>query len=144
MRRLLVLLSSILLAACDCASAPVVHAPGRRDFMAASPEVLRRGAAVFRERCSPCHGDSGYGDGVLAGVLPIRPRNYHADPFRWGRTPAGIVETVALGRSGVMPAFRGALDEADMWAVAQVVWTWMPPSQREEDAPETLEHWRQP
>jgi mono/diheme cytochrome c family protein len=133
------------LAACNCGSAPVAH--GRspaRDFMAASPEVLSRGAKIFRERCSPCHGASGYGDGILADVLPVRPRNYHADPFRWGRTPAGIVETVALGRSGVMPSFRGALDEADMWAVAQVVWTWMPPSQRAEDAPEALEHWRLP
>jgi mono/diheme cytochrome c family protein len=145
-RRLLVLLSSFALAACHCGPAPVTNerSTAPRDFMVASPEVLRRGAEVFRERCSPCHGDSGYGDGVLATVLPIRPRNYHADPFRWGRTPAGIVETVALGRSGVMPSFRGAIDEADMWAVAQVVWAWMPASERQEDAPDTLEHWRQP
>ena len=146
MRRLLVLLSSIGLAACHCGPVPVADrpSPAPRDFMVASPEVLKRGAEVFHQRCSPCHGDSGYGDGVLADVLPIRPRNYHTDPFRWGRSPAGIVETVALGRSGVMPSFRGAIDEADMWAVAQVVWAWMPASERQVDAPEALERWRQP
>ena len=112
--------------------------------MVSSPAALLRGAEIFDERCSPCHGDTGHGDGILADLLPIRPRNYHDEPFKWGRTPSGIVETVALGRSDVMPSFRGALDEADMWAVAHLVWAWMPPSQRAEDAPETLAHWRLP
>jgi cbb3-type cytochrome c oxidase subunit III len=104
-------------------------------------ELLARGTDVFHERCAPCHGDTGRGDGVLADVLQIRPRNYHDDPFKWGRSPAGIVETIALGRSGVMPSFREALSVRDMWAVAQVVWAWMPPAERAEDPPEALEHW---
>ena len=145
MRRLLVL-SSVWLVACDWGSAPPAQGvwPAPREFMAPSPQALVRGAEIFRERCSPCHGDAGYGDGVLADLLPIRPRNYHAEPFKWGRTPAGIVETVALGRSGVMPSFRGALNEGDMWAVAQLVWAWMPPSLRTQDGPDELAQWRLP
>jgi mono/diheme cytochrome c family protein len=144
--RRLPLLLCVCLAACDAKPAPrapsVWTAP--RDFMVASPGALLRGAEIFRERCSPCHGDTGHGDGVLAELLPIRPRNYHTEPFKWGRTPAGIVETIALGRSDIMPSFRGALDEADMWAVAHLVWAWMPPSQRAEDSPEKLAHWSLP
>jgi high-affinity iron transporter len=112
--------------------------------MVTSPAALLRGAEIFRDRCSPCHGDTGHGDGILADLLPVRPRNYHTERFKWGRTPSGIVETVALGRSDVMPAFRGALDEADMWAVAHLVWAWMPPSERVADDPQTLARWSLP
>jgi mono/diheme cytochrome c family protein len=144
--RWLLLWSSSLLVACDWVSAsrePSVW-PAPRDYMVATPGALLRGAEVFGERCSPCHGETGHGDGILADLLPIRPRNYHSEPFKWGRTPAGIVETIARGRNDVMPAFKGALDEADMWAVAHLVWAWMPPAQRAEDTPEALANWKLP
>jgi len=144
--RRLMLLASAWLVACDGSgwTRTEKDRPAPRAYMVSSPETLLRGAEIFRERCSPCHGDTGHGDGILAELLPIRPRDYHADAFEWGRTPAGIVETVALGRSGVMPSFRGALDEPDMWAVAHRVWAWMPPSRRAQDTPEALAHWRLP
>jgi mono/diheme cytochrome c family protein len=86
--------------------------------------LLLEGARVFYERCSPCHGDSGHGDGVLAELLPIRPRNYHRDPFRWGTSVDDVARTVRLGRSGVMPAFEGALSETETRAVAFLVSCW--------------------
>jgi len=138
--------ASLLLVACEWGSAARASSvwPAPRDYMVASPAALLRGAEVFGERCSPCHGDTGRGDGILADLLPVRPRNYHAEPFKWGRTPSGIVETVALGRNDVMPSFKGALEEADMWAVAHLVWAWMPPAQRADDTPETLAKWKLP
>ncbi len=144
--RWLMLLLGVWLVACHCGSTPRAQqtwaAP--HDYMMTSPAALLRGAEIFGERCSPCHGDAGHGDGILAELLPIRPRNYHADPFKWGHSPSGIVETVALGRSDVMPSFRGALEEADMWAVAHLVWAWMPPSERVADSPQALAEWKLP
>ena len=143
--RWLVPLAAALLLACQRTPAREVSVPPPPwPFMVASLAALERGAEVFFERCSHCHGVAGRGDGILAELLPIRPRNYRADPFKWGRTPSGIVETMALGRSDIMPSFREALDEADLWAVAHLVWGWMPPSQREEDTPETLASWEMP
>ena len=70
----------------DSGSADVAHdcasRPGTTSEEAS--HLLLEGARVFDERCSPCHGDTGHGDGMLAELLPIRPRNYHEDPFRWG------------------------------------------------------------
>jgi cytochrome c oxidase cbb3-type subunit 3 len=109
-----------LLATCFGATAGAVE-PATSTGMS---ELLVRGAEVYRERCSPCHGDRGRGDGILASVLAIRPRNYFSEPFKWGREPSDIVETIRVGRSGVMPAFEGALDAREMWAVANLVHLW--------------------
>jgi mono/diheme cytochrome c family protein len=91
---------------------------------AARSRQLLLGASVYHDRCSPCHGDRGMGDGLLADVLPKRPRNYHAEAFKWGSTPAAIAVTVRLGRSGVMPSFAEALDESEILAVSELVASW--------------------
>lgn len=102
-------------------------------------EILRAtGERVFDERCVPCHGETGRGDGLLADVLPIRPRNYREEPFEWGTRPSQIVETVRSGRSGVMPAFEGELTPSEIWAVAYRVWSWIPAERRDQDDPEDL------
>jgi mono/diheme cytochrome c family protein len=92
---------------------------------AAASARLLEGARVFGERCTPCHGDTGHGDGVLAELLPIRPRNYHADAFEWGTSWEAIEETVRLGRSDVMPSFTGALSEDEIRSVAFLVACWV-------------------
>jgi mono/diheme cytochrome c family protein len=91
--------------------------------------LLLVGARIFDERCSPCHGDTGHGDGMLAELLPIRPRNYHADAFEWGTGWDDIAATVRGGRSGVMPAFEGALSEEEIRSVSFLVSCWV--AQRE-------------
>lgn len=102
----------------DCASS-------NRTSSGEASRLLLEGARVFDERCSPCHGESGRGDGLLADLLPIRPRNYHADPFQWGNGWQEIAETVRLGRSGVMPPFAGALSEAEIRSVSFLVACWV-------------------
>jgi cbb3-type cytochrome c oxidase subunit III len=98
--------------------------------------LLDEGRRVFAERCSPCHGPTGEGDGQLADILPIRPRNYHRDAFKWGTRQSDIAATVRGGRSGVMPAFEGALTETEIRAVAYFVWNWIPAERRQSDASE--------
>jgi len=101
-------------------------------------DVLMEGRRVYDERCSPCHGVSGHGDGPLAEVLPITPRNYHDDPFKWGSRPSDIVETISSGRSDVMPGFADSLSQREIWATAYVVWYWVPEDKRAHDTAEDL------
>lgn len=118
-----------------------LNADGGRPDAGATPvaaEVLVEGAKIFDERCSPCHGRTGEGNGPLAEVLPVRPRNYHTDPFKWGTRPSEIVQTIRGGRSGVMPPFQGELTPRQIWAAAYVVWSWIPEDQREWDTPAGL------
>lgn len=102
--------------------------------------VLVEGARVFDERCSPCHGPGGRGDGPLAQVVPVRPRDYHTEEFKWGTRPSDIVATIRAGRSGVMPAFSEELTQRQIWAAAYVVWSWIPEERRGyDDVPADLE-----
>ena len=87
--------------------------------------LLLEGARVFDERCTPCHGETGHGDGVLADLLPVRPRNYHTDPFEWGTSWEDIEHTVRVGRSDVMPSFSNALNETEIRAVSFLVACWV-------------------
>jgi mono/diheme cytochrome c family protein len=125
----LLLLGIAVLAGCrGQADAPATALPcASRSGLtrAAASTRLLEGAHVFRERCTPCHGESGHGDGVLAELLPIRPRNYHTDPFEWGTSWEAIEETVRLGRSDVMPSFAGALTQDEMRSVSFLVACWV-------------------
>jgi len=107
-------------------------------------DVLVVGARIFDERCAVCHGDRGFGDGTLADVLPMKPRNYHDEAFPWGTRPSQIVTTVANGRSGIMPPFRDVLSEQELWAVAYLVWGWIPEDRRASDSDEELASWTLP
>jgi hypothetical protein len=43
-----------------------------------------------------------------------------------------------------MPPFKVALSEEEIWAVAYVVWRWVPENKRSLDAPDEARNWRMP
>jgi len=64
---------------------------------------------VFKQRCAPCHGPQGRGDGPSSAMLNPRPRNYHDRQWQQSVTDELIVKTIieggmAVGKSDVMPA----------------------------------------
>jgi high-affinity iron transporter len=86
--------------------------------MAAEPV----GERVYMERCAPCHGDDGRGDGPAAAALEPRPRNLR-DPSFWdGRTPARLRDVVQHGKSGtMMQPFEGVLSDGEIDAVVEYI-----------------------
>ena len=61
---------------------------------------LAKGRQTFLDRCSMCHGEMADGHGPLADDLPLKPRNFTAEPLRWGNSKRSIVDTViSLGRT---------------------------------------------
>lgn len=86
------------------ADVPVAAAPTRAY---ASPGEEAR--ALFGERCVPCHGAEGRGDGPSAAALNPKPRNYRDPAWQGAATDAGIAKAIleggaAVGKSAVMPA----------------------------------------
>jgi copper transport protein len=81
----------------------------------ATADSIARGRDLFLSNCTQCHGESGRGDGPLAGSLAIPPANlydhipYHPDQF--------FYSVMTNGLSGVMPAFGSQLSEEDRWNV---------------------------
>lgn len=77
--------------------------------------AAERGAAVYSENCSVCHGDSG--EGMYENGAP------RLNDFIWlyGGNKADVVETISFARGGVMPAWEGRLDEATIKQLAVYV-----------------------
>jgi cytochrome c oxidase cbb3-type subunit III len=74
------------------------------------------GKELFKSNCSPCHGESGKGDGPAGQALPDKPADlgeritthYYSDQY--------LVEVIskgggAVGKSNFMPAWSGALTD---------------------------------
>jgi mono/diheme cytochrome c family protein len=86
--------------------------------MTATPKLLVRGEALFKQNCTSCHGDAGRGDGPAVATLNPKPRNF-TRPDKWtrGYRITDIFTTVTIGVKGtgmaafdfVVPADRMAL-----------------------------------
>lgn len=95
-------------------------------LLAETGDELAKGRQTFLDRCSMCHGEEANGHGPLADELPLKPRNFLAEPLRWGNSKRSIVDTVTHGRLNVMPSFDGALTRAEIEQVATNVWSVIP------------------
>lgn len=65
--------------------------------------------AMFTNRCAPCHGETGHGDGPGAAALNPKPRNYTDATWQKSVTDEQIGKTIlyggaAVGKSPMMPA----------------------------------------
>lgn len=92
------------------------------------PEVLKRGAAVYQQRCEQCHGVNGDGNGPAAKYLKPKPRDYRKGIFKftalaYGSRPrrVDLMHTLRRGVTGTaMPSFD-MLSQEDLEAVVEYV-----------------------
>lgn len=83
---------------------------------------LERGAPLYAQHCSVCHGDSGAGDGPAGIGMEPAPANLR-DGARLDRLSLyDLYNTVGLGIEGTdMPAFADQLDERQRWDLAAYI-----------------------
>ncbi len=81
-----------------------------------------RGAPLYAQHCSVCHGDAGAGDGPAGVGLTPPPANLR-DAARLDRLSLyAIYTTLGLGVEGTdMPAFADQLDERQRWDLATYI-----------------------
>ena len=73
---------------------------------------VAQGGALFQQYCAACHGSAGAGNPMLgAPALDDTAWNY-------GGERADVLESIANGRSGVMPAFGARLDKTQIRLLA--------------------------
>lgn len=79
-----------------------------------SAESIARGRQIFAQDCAVCHGPEGRGDGVAAAALPQRPEDLSklAPPPVF---PDGVVAYRIRNGVNMMPAFKSALGENEIW-----------------------------
>jgi mono/diheme cytochrome c family protein len=107
--------------------------PGQPATLAALPALPaadsgNHGAVLYHERCAPCHGAQGGGDGPNARFLPVRP-TVHADArYMSTRGDADLFDAIYAGgflrnRSNLMPPFGWTLSREEIWQLVHYLRT---------------------
>src|SRR5262245_26644115 len=76
---------------------------------------LDRGEERFNIYCSPCHGRTGEGDGMVVQRGFRQPSSYHIDRLR--QAPAGYFFDVITNGFGAMPDYRSQVAAEDRWRI---------------------------
>ena len=87
----------------------------RKNPVAATPESVRAGAELYTIYCTPCHGASGKGDGLVAPKFVPAADLTNPDLQR-GRTDGYWQSYLSVG-GAVMPSYAEALTAEERWHV---------------------------
>ena len=86
-------------------------------------QTLTRGALLYRQNCSMCHGLTAGGDGTVGAkfeaYIGISPPAFDSARVQ-DLTPGEAYSSVGAG-FGFMPAFEGLLSEEDRWALIALI-----------------------
>jgi mono/diheme cytochrome c family protein len=86
-------------------------------YPAAAPNI-QEGAAIFAEKCAPCHGEKGLGDGPQSMQLPVTVPGIGLADVARSAVPAAWFKTVTQGNlDRFMPPFVGTLSDQQRWDV---------------------------
>ena len=86
---------------------------------ALTAEVLDRGEQRYNIYCTPCHGLSGGGDGMIVRRGYRQPPSYHIDRLR--TAPIGHFYDTITNGFGAMPDYRAQIAPRDRWAIAAYI-----------------------
>jgi mono/diheme cytochrome c family protein len=78
-------------------------------------EVVNRGQERYRIFCGMCHGQTGYGDGMIVRRGFRKPPSYHTDELRAARV--GHFFDVITNGWGSMPSYSTQISARDRWAI---------------------------
>lgn len=96
-------------------------AAARKNPVAATPESVQTGAALFAIYCTPCHGSSGKGDGLVAAKF-VPPPDLTSPDLQKARTDGYWQSYLSVG-GAVMPSYGEALSPEERWHIVNYVRT---------------------
>jgi mono/diheme cytochrome c family protein len=85
----------------------------------ATPDSVGKGKALFTIYCTPCHGVSGTGDGLVGEKLVLRPFNLTSPSVQ--SIPDGLIFGYITFGGAVMPIYGNDLSPTERWHVVNYV-----------------------
>ncbi len=82
-------------------------------------EMVLRGQDRYEVFCTPCHGGTGAGDGLIISRGYVPPQTYHQDRLR--DVEDGYIYDVIANGIRNMPAYRRQIPTEDRWAIVAYV-----------------------
>ena len=87
--------------------------------MAVTAAVMARGQERFNVFCSPCHGRTGEGNGMVVQRGFRKPPSYHDERLR--NAPVGYFFDVMTNGFGAMQDYAAQVPVVDRWAIAAYI-----------------------
>jgi mono/diheme cytochrome c family protein len=87
--------------------------------MAVDADLLARGRTHFETFCTPCHGRTGRGDGMIVLRGFKKPSSYHIDRLR--EAPSGYLFDVITNGFGAMSDYSAQTTPEERWAIVAYV-----------------------
>jgi mono/diheme cytochrome c family protein len=84
-----------------------------------TPALMHRGQQRYEIYCTPCHGQTGRGDGIVVQRGYRRPPSFHIDRLR-GEKDGYFFDVITSG-FGAMPDYAAQVPVADRWAIVAYV-----------------------
>jgi mono/diheme cytochrome c family protein len=97
----------------------IARAAAARQPPPISAELLGHGHERYDIYCSPCHGLSGKGDGMIVQRGFPQPPSYHTERLR--AAPAQHIFDVITNGYGVMYSYAARIEPRDRWAIVAYV-----------------------
>lgn len=130
-RLCLIVSLSLALAACSKSGgdtpAPAPEPPTAPIATAApSGDAVAKAREIFAQRCTPCHGPSGEGDGPASAALDPKPRRFSDGEWQKSVNDDHLMKVIkfggaAVGKSAAMPGNPDLSDPAVVAALKDVV-----------------------
>ncbi|MEH3144029.1 MAG: cytochrome c [Methylobacterium frigidaeris] len=89
------------------------------DPPAVDAALLQRGRERYEAICTPCHGLTGHGDGMIVARGFPKPPSYHEDRLR--AAPARYFVDVITNGYGVMYRYANRVAPRDRWAITAYI-----------------------
>ena len=93
----------------------------RKNPVPATPESIRKGANLYAVYCTPCHGPSGKGNGLVAAKF-VPPTDLSNPDLQKGRTDGYWQSYLSVG-GAVMPSYGESLSADERWDVVNFLRT---------------------
>src|SRR5262249_42310612 len=93
----------------------------RRNPMAATPASVQKGAELYAVYCTPCHGASGKGDGLVVPKF-VPPPDLSNPDLHKVRTDGYWQSYMSVG-GAIMPSYGEALTPEERWHVVNFLRT---------------------
>jgi len=79
------------------------------------------GRDLYQKYCTVCHGEEGYGDGVMTQILELEPMD-HTDPVAINKmSNEDIFVAIKEGNGQYMPGWEGILDDEEIEALVSYI-----------------------
>jgi mono/diheme cytochrome c family protein len=81
--------------------------------------AVKSGKTIYMTYCTPCHGNSGKGDGPASAALSVKPAN-HTSAAIQAEAEGSLFYKISEGRAP-MPGYKSSLSETQRWALVSYI-----------------------